>query len=325
MVLRCSLLGHDYGEIDVEREREERGSEVVVTVQEFEECARCGDRHVISENTEVTSLSAQTAADALPDEYDLESETPPTESPSEPPAETATDVSDAGDDVDDDAAEFIDADDDGEPTATTAAGNDPAASAETLESTDELDVPTDENGEPITDDGEILEDEEPSPDRDREHGQWPDSDDVGPPIGAENEPNEWPDDGPVDGAGDERDGDDTADVDVTDDGILLGEDAGDERESPAAASARSTTSSMPTTSDSNQMSQSDEPEATGSGIERAGSAPTPGESPTAEREDVPTEFYCPSCEYVAASDRASLRTGDICPECKKGYLGERER
>ncbi|SEH13134.1 hypothetical protein SAMN04487967_1169 [Natronorubrum sediminis] len=331
MVLRCSLLGHDYGEIDVEREREERGSEVVVTVQEFEECARCGDRHVISENTEVTSLSAQTAADALPDEYDLESETPPTESPSEPPAETAVDAGDArgdiGGDVDDDAAEFIDADAGSEPAAPTAAGNDPAASAETPESTDELDVPTDENGEPITDDGEILEDEEPLPDRDREHGEWPDSDDVGPPVGAENEPNEWPDDGPVDGAGDERDGDDTADVDVdaTDDGILLGEDAGDESESLAAASARSTTASTPTASDSNQTSQSDEPEATGSGIERAGSAPTPGESPTAERDDVPTEFYCPSCAYVAASDRASLRAGDICPECKKGYLGERER
>jgi hypothetical protein len=40
---------------------------------------------------------------------------------------------------------------------------------------------------------------------------------------------------------------------------------------------------------------------------------------------VPTEFYCPRCDYVAAGDRASLRAGDICPDCRKGYISERER
>ena len=42
MGLRCSLLGHDYGDSFVERDREERGNEVVVTERELKECARCG-------------------------------------------------------------------------------------------------------------------------------------------------------------------------------------------------------------------------------------------------------------------------------------------
>lgn len=53
MGLRCSLLGHDFGDVEVEREREERGSEVVVTITEFETCSRCGDRNIVTENTEV--------------------------------------------------------------------------------------------------------------------------------------------------------------------------------------------------------------------------------------------------------------------------------
>lgn len=63
---------------------------------------------------------------------------------------------------------------------------------------------------------------------------------------------------------------------------------------------------------------------TGSGIERVGDAPAPGDA-THPDDDVPSEFYCPRCEFVVSSDRGSLRAGDICPECRKGYLGERAR
>jgi hypothetical protein len=35
MGLRC-LLGHDYGETEIEREREEDGDEMVVTIREVE-------------------------------------------------------------------------------------------------------------------------------------------------------------------------------------------------------------------------------------------------------------------------------------------------
>jgi len=42
MGLRC-LLGHDFGEPELRREREEDGNEVVTTtVTEVKTCARCG-------------------------------------------------------------------------------------------------------------------------------------------------------------------------------------------------------------------------------------------------------------------------------------------
>ncbi|MFC4542616.1 hypothetical protein ACFO5R_11865 [Halosolutus amylolyticus] len=272
MVLRCSLLGHDYGEPEVEREREERGSEVVVTVQEYEECARCGDRHVISENTEVTSLSTGTDADPRPDEPDADAED----------------------------AQFIDAEADADPTASDA-------------DDDDLDVPTDENGEPVTDDGEILEDDtdDARDDRDRGHGEWPDSDDVGPPIGAENEPEEWPD---------------SEESEPIDDAVVLESDAttdpGDESD-PVGVDAE------PPDAETIEAEHGGEVAAgaaeSGTGIERATAAPAPTESREGPDEDAPTELYCPGCGYVAGTDRSSLRTGDICPECRKGYLSEREQ
>lgn len=56
MGLKCSLLGHSFDETDVEREREERGSEVVTVVTEVERCSRCGEVRVLSENKEVTTI-----------------------------------------------------------------------------------------------------------------------------------------------------------------------------------------------------------------------------------------------------------------------------
>ncbi len=197
MVLRCSLLGHDYGDPDIEREREERGSEVVVTVQEYEECTRCGDRNVISENTEVTSLSM--ADDSL--------ESPSTADQPAEPANARTDSSidstpDEGTDavfIDNDAAapdDETNGGEAGESDTSAETAETPAADAEGADT--DGDYPTDENGEPITDDGEILEDtpdDEPdSPrERNRERGEWPDTDDVGPPVGAENDSTAWPD------------------------------------------------------------------------------------------------------------------------------------
>ena len=55
MGLRCSLFGHRYGEHEVEREREERGNEVVVITKEYKVCTVCGERILVSENKEVRS------------------------------------------------------------------------------------------------------------------------------------------------------------------------------------------------------------------------------------------------------------------------------
>ncbi|WP_254525309.1 DUF7093 family protein [Natrinema caseinilyticum] len=342
MVLRCSLLGHDFGEPDVEREREERGSEVVVTVQEYEECSRCGEKHVVSENTEVTSLTTETDADALPDDPDPDVSTLETDT-----AETDTAQSDETADAEiiDDEAEIIDADaeiiDADAPAGATADAGDtgPAdaddsetepSTAVTADPDDELDLPTDENGNPVTDDGEILEDGR-EPDRDRDHGEWPDSDDVGPPIGAESEPAEWPDTDEDELGSDTGYGDLDPDEPV-DDAIVL------ENDSPSGSADVDATADVSAAAATDARSVTAEPVAEGhasadtdstsgpdTGIERAQSAPTPTESASTSDTDVPTEFYCPRCDFVADGNGGSLRAGDICPECRKGYLSERER
>ena len=55
MGLRC-LLGHEFSEPEIEREREETGEEAVTTVREVKTCARCGETRIVSENTEVTTI-----------------------------------------------------------------------------------------------------------------------------------------------------------------------------------------------------------------------------------------------------------------------------
>ena len=52
---------------------------------------------------------------------------------------------------------------------------------------------------------------------------------------------------------------------------------------------------------------------------------SPGPDPTRKQrlDDPDTEYHCPECDYTVASSASSLRPGDICPECRKGYLAER--
>lgn len=57
MGLRCSILGHTFGETEVRRDRRERGeNEVVTVVAQVERCSRCGTERVVSENKEVVSV-----------------------------------------------------------------------------------------------------------------------------------------------------------------------------------------------------------------------------------------------------------------------------
>ncbi|GAB3420449.1 hypothetical protein GCM10027435_23090 [Haloparvum alkalitolerans] len=99
MGLRC-LLGHDFGEPELEREREEEGDEVVITVREVKTCDRCGEQQVVSENKEVTSIeqladAADTAADAPADATDAEPAEPAVSSGDAEPAEPEAAVAEA--------------------------------------------------------------------------------------------------------------------------------------------------------------------------------------------------------------------------------------
>lgn len=67
MGVMCSLLGHDYGDADVERERAERGEEVVRTAKRVERCRNCGHERTVSENKEITALSAAAGVVREPD------------------------------------------------------------------------------------------------------------------------------------------------------------------------------------------------------------------------------------------------------------------
>jgi hypothetical protein len=67
MGVKCSLLGHDYGDSEVERERDEEGNEVVRTAKRVERCQSCGHTRTISANTEVTALEAAAGVVREPD------------------------------------------------------------------------------------------------------------------------------------------------------------------------------------------------------------------------------------------------------------------
>ncbi|ARS90123.1 DUF7093 family protein [Natrarchaeobaculum aegyptiacum] len=361
MVLRCSLLGHDYGEPDVEREREERGSEVVVTVQEYEECSRCGDRNVLSENTEVRSLSGTSADGAAPprSESDAEAESTADDQPNRPDAargepsgaeagagggasagSESESTADPAPETTGEDAEILDAEDDasGGVTIPDAETNGPVEARPDPDgqvATDDAvsaDHPSDADGEPVTDDGEILEPADESTDDDRAPGAWPDSSDVGPPVDRDGEPTTWPDpeadsDG-MEATGDSSDepgpvADDPAEEQT--DAVVLEHTDPTETGADAIATDSEIVDAGPTGPEPDQEPDSSgRPSlSTGSGIERADSVPTPGETPARRTDDVQTEYYCPRCEFVEPDGQGSLRPGDICPDCRKGYLGER--
>ena len=175
MSFRCSVFGHRYGDPEVEREREEDGSEVVITIRETETCDRCGDERVVSENKEVTTL--ETAADIVADDLgeDDDDRQPPDEEPSDPPAdETAPEIPDA-----ESGAEVIDAE--SEEANSTPPSSEPATPEPTPDASE--------------DDGVILEDDtdENGDESERAPGEWPeepepDDDEWEPPTEPEPEP-----------------------------------------------------------------------------------------------------------------------------------------
>ncbi|WP_336336744.1 DUF7093 family protein [Haloarcula brevis] len=214
MGLKCSVLGHKYGETTVEREREEQGSEVVITIQERETCERCGNTRIVSENKEVTAIETPSdiASDLVDDESESASEPAAAEStPEDEPTDDAADSTDEGaersdgwDSVDDpveapgDAG--VDGADDGEPVDPSADdaeiiddgddGEEESGDVELDEPTTTVDVPDAEGEEPVTedetdpekDDGLILGEEEESE-----------------PVGGDRQPGEWPDEPGDDG------------------------------------------------------------------------------------------------------------------------------
>lgn len=199
MSIKCSLFGHSFDESTVEREREEQGSEVVITIREVQTCTRCGETHVVSENKEVTTLETPDDIDATsPDDADAEtsdSSRPETAEPVEADEDSSAPESasvspGATDDV---------AVDQPEDTGTAETGASPAADSASPDSgPDDSDI---EEEPPVTDDAEILDDD--SDTSDRAPGEWPQAAD-------ESEPR--PDAGIVEGPEDTPDESDQTDA-----------------------------------------------------------------------------------------------------------------
>ncbi|WP_132056947.1 DUF7093 family protein [Halorussus amylolyticus] len=296
MSLRCSLLGHTYGEAEIEREREEQGSEVVVTVREFKECGRCGDRSVVSENKEVTALETPGRSGSPSESDDAATDSP---------------VAASGGDV---SAESGGS---GEGGAPGPGGTRSAAESDVSSPSVNNDFEQPQSA--AEDDGVILDDaDEEAADDDRQPGEWPDADTTHPAeADSEGGYTDWPevdreDEGfdaePADGA--------SADVDFG--GGLTPESAPavEEDESEEVEFVNAEGDTLDAETGAERSGRAD----LSAGFTSSGSIPTP-DGP-AEDPGVDAEFVCPACGHRDTVAGSSLRAGDICPECRKGYIAQ---
>ncbi|MXR51845.1 hypothetical protein GRX03_09530 [Halovenus sp. WSH3] len=172
MSFKCSVFGHAYGDSEIEREREEDGSEVVTTIRETETCQRCGETRVVSENKEVTTL--ETAADIVAEDLDTEEtdESPETDlsksvGEPEPQPETESDEeSEAVETPESAGTETVE-----EPVQDTGAEIVEETEAETVGAAEVVEAG--EETDPDADDGVILEEDDEQAQADRQPGEWP--------------------------------------------------------------------------------------------------------------------------------------------------------
>jgi len=237
MSIKCSLLGHDFGETTVEREREEEGTEVVITITEMETCTRCGESRVVSENKEVTTLETpddggRAAGGSGPTSGGADETT----ASSDATDEFATTAGEGTDTADQTDAVILDDDSDveagaqaeargGEPTipdaeSDAAAGSEPddddAVIIGDAEGDDETDTAEKSGGdtgaadvtetEPATGGDDTVGGED-----DREPGEWPDEDTDPAERAGESDEVEILDDGPAPSTEDDADGGDSGD------------------------------------------------------------------------------------------------------------------
>jgi len=286
MAIKCSLLGHRFTETEVEEERVEEGSEVVITVREVETCERCGKERVVTENKEVTSLATEGDGETGPDAAGEVGA--PTDAGAD---DTAPDVAPDVDAAEDDA-EFVGGGDDADAEDDQ---RDVDAMTDTEQAagaggTDDVSAPDD--------DAVILEDSE----TERDPGQWPDEDED--ESATETEPN-------------------TADVAPEEDASAgasgsADEEWPDEYGYEEESSARADEVDWPEEDDGASEDWTPTESLTesidGAEVEAAGTAGTTVPDGT---------FVCPECGFTTSVEASSLRAGDFCPDCRRGSLEHR--
>ncbi|MFP4530535.1 MAG: hypothetical protein ACLFNC_04510 [Halodesulfurarchaeum sp.] len=363
MGLRCSLLGHAYGEPVTERDRERRGDEEVVTVRKLRTCKRCGAESVLSENTEVRHLDSVREGEdhRSPTEDDdqgpVTAPEPTTASAETTPGATESDTDES---TEADVAEIIETAEDPEPAASDSQPTDPAqADAPAGESVPDASEPVDpdagsaeaepEPADSDPDDGIIIEDSaEPAGES---------AGDSSPEPATQPADSEAPVEEPLTGrdsiddieeTGAEAETDSTAESesmfgtgaepttgreqDSTESEPGAERDAWKERpetETGGPADLHSSTDQAAEGRDDPAF-QFESPGDTedgnrGSSTTQRGPSGIASEGPIEVDVDAETPYaslVCPECGFSEAAV-SSLRAGDICPECHRGYLAGR--
>jgi len=285
MGLKCSVLGHAYGETTVERDREEQGSEVVITIREVETCDRCGNERVVSENKEVTSIETpddEDEFDAAMDESaaDDEADTPDGDAEADD-AEDEAELSAAGEELS--ASEIVGG-------ATDESSTEDASAAETESADEDTTTAPPEGSEPDTG-AEIIDAESDEPVAD----DGVDEELADPTIDPEVEDSVADD--PA--AGDDGD-DDAVIIDEDDESVeTAGRQPGEWPEEPNAGEDEWKPDTIGSIEEDDEEEQATE----------------------ATTLTVPDgQFRCPECDFTTAVDSSSLRRGDFCPDCRRGTL-----
>ena len=376
MGLRC-LLGHDFGEPELRRTREEQGDEVIVTVSEVTTCRRCGATRVVGENKEITSIEQLAATAADPSDAAIESTEIESSSPESSPTTQPTPTTESSATVDrrstsntrtaggSSAAEEDTEILPNEPapsieqtpfeTDKTAVADTDTAAADIAESDTvaadiaerDMDSKDTDNAEPTThaddetkyeasgaddttpsnaDDGIIL----PTDDErrtEREVGAWPEHD-VGETEPA-GEPTPWPEQTGKDTGYDASPPDGDRNVgggsgfvpDIADaEGATTEEPADDQTRPESDAEEATTDATDEDATDDAELLGTDE---SGAVSGRAGEPDFDVEAFESAVDEIETEFVCPACGFSRRPEGSSMRAGDICPECKRGYIAER--
>ena len=309
MGLKCSVLGHAYGETTVERDREERGSEVVITIRELETCDRCGDTRIVTENKEVTTIETPddspdvTAADAMEAMGEDASGTDPSAG-----TEAATSVADTGDDAATDDGTIVE-DAEGGAAVTDESMGSPSPDA-------------------VEDQGaEILDDEDDTDDAVDDELADPtiENDADVPGESSEDEDAVILDDEPA--SADDGETNETADAEATgtDEHTIDAEES-----SPFAAPADDETTDDPLgewpeeTLRDTEDDWTPSEDLTGTVGDVDPDANVDRELSTSSAVTVPEgEFHCEGCGYTTPVESSSLRAGDYCPECHTETLVHR--
>ncbi|WP_338739910.1 DUF7093 family protein [Haloplanus salilacus] len=304
MGLRC-LLGHEYANREVEREREERGDEVVVTYRTVEMCDRCGERRIVSENKEVRPVQGP-ADETMATGLGSDGVTPDLgegDGPTDGQAVADDGTGDGGDPTVGESEEL-----------GSASEPEPDSEPEPVIAEADSDSDSDpDDGTGSVDDAIILDDDDGSSE-DRGHGEWPAA--HGSDSGPEPDPSTGDSTGPdaTDGSTVVGSGDDWPEPEGEDEGF----DAEPSDVDPPAATVGGSTTAEDerggaATNGSVSSSTTDKQFVAADEVEPIGD----------DRDGTATEFFCPNCGYARAAGGSSMRAGDICPECHKSYITER--